>query len=129
MRNAARGGKKNPQESDIMELYLKITENGQDDTQLNLTDTTLRDGEQSPDIAFSSHIRLKIAELLFRTGFEIVEAGIPAMGSDEKDMILKIGQTKGNKKVAVWNRMNKKILRTHSIVCRILFTSAHPPRI
>jgi len=85
-------------------------------TQLNLTDTTLRDGEQSPDIAFSSHIRLKIAELLFRTGFEIVEAGIPAMGSDEKDMILKIGQTKGNKKVAVWNRMNKKDI-AHSFDC------------
>ena len=85
-------------------------------TQVILTDTTLRDGEQSPDIAFSPEIRIKIAELLFRTGFEIVEAGIPAMGSDEKDMILKIGELKGNKKVAVWNRMNKKDI-AHSFEC------------
>ncbi len=81
-----------------------------------LTDTTLRDGEQSPDIAFSSKIRLQIADLLVESGFPVIEAGIPAMGSDEKDMIAQICERKKSRKISVWNRMNRTDI-AHSFDC------------
>ena len=59
-------------------------------TRIVLTDTTLRDGEQSPDIAFSAETRLQIADLLVDAGFPIIEAGILAMERKKKDMIIRI---------------------------------------
>ena len=85
-------------------------------TRIVLTDTTLRDGEQSPDIAFSAETRLQIADLLVDAGFPIIEAGIPAMGSDEKDMIIRICERKENRKISVWNRMNRTDI-AHSFDC------------
>ena len=85
-------------------------------TRIVLTDTTLRDGEQSPDIAFSAETRLQIADLLVDAGFPIIEAGIPAMGSDEKDLIIRICERKENRKISVWNRMNRTDI-AHSFDC------------
>jgi 2-isopropylmalate synthase len=47
-------------------------------------DTTLRDGAQSEDIAFSVHDKLRITEKLDEFGMEFIEGGWP--GSNPKDL-------------------------------------------
>ncbi|NLD92897.1 MAG: hypothetical protein GX639_09540 [Fibrobacter sp.] len=52
-----------------------------------LIDTTLRDGAQAADIAFSSEDKLRIADLLYNSGIRFFEAGIPVMGDTEQNVI------------------------------------------
>lgn len=44
---------------------------------IQILDTTLRDGEQSPGIALQPHEKAEIAEQLERLGVDVVEAGFP----------------------------------------------------
>jgi 2-isopropylmalate synthase len=46
--------------------------------QVVIFDTTLRDGEQSPGIAYSVGEKVEIAEQLARLGVDVIEAGFPA---------------------------------------------------
>src|SRR2546423_395525 len=43
-----------------------------------ILDTTLRDGEQSPGVAFNISDKIEIANQLQRLGVDIIEAGFPA---------------------------------------------------
>jgi 2-isopropylmalate synthase len=45
--------------------------------QVQIFDTTLRDGEQSPGAAMTHEEKLQIAELLDEMGVDIIEAGFP----------------------------------------------------
>lgn len=81
-----------------------------------LIDTTLRDGEQSPGLAFSMEQKVKLAVLLDGAGIYQIEAGIPAMGSYEKDTIIKIMENRKNARISTWNRMNKEDIM-HSFDC------------
>lgn len=71
-----------------------------------LVDTTLRDGEQSPGYAFTKEQKVFIASILSDAGVYQIEAGIPAIGSYEKDTICDIMSNKKNAKIATWNRLN-----------------------
>ena len=45
-------------------------------TPIQIFDTTLRDGEQSPGAAMNHEEKLQIAELLDEMGVDIIEAGL-----------------------------------------------------
>ena len=48
------------------------------ESHIQIFDTTLRDGEQTPGVNFSFDERLKIAKQLETWGVDILEAGFPA---------------------------------------------------
>jgi methanogen homocitrate synthase len=53
-------------------------------------DVTLREGEQTPGVAFSEEEKIKIAGLLDGVGVEVIEAGFPSVSQDERRAIKKI---------------------------------------
>lgn len=85
---------------------------------INIVDTTLRDGEQKAGIALKLRDKIFIADILDRLGIYQLEAGIPAMGGEEKKSVLKIAQLGLKCKVASWNRLNVPDI-IHSIDCGV----------
>jgi len=49
---------------------------------LQILDSTLREGEQTPGVTFSVEEKLKIADLLDQFGIDIIEAGHPKVSND-----------------------------------------------
>lgn len=72
-----------------------------------LLDTTLRDGEQSPGIYFTNEEKLEIASRLDELGVGIIEAGIPAMSSEERNVLARLADSKLHAKILSWNRLLK----------------------
>lgn len=75
-----------------------------------IMDTTLRDGEQRPGCAFSPDQKLQIAQLLDRAGIHQIDAGTPAMGIEECEVIREIVANRVRANISVWSRMNEKDL-------------------
>ncbi|PAV07034.1 homocitrate synthase family protein [Methanosphaera cuniculi] len=57
---------------------------------INIYDTTLRDGEQTPDVYFSTDEKLDIARKLDELGVDQIEAGFPRVSENEKQSVKKI---------------------------------------
>lgn len=54
---------------------------------VTILDTTLRDGEQTPNVALSSEDKLKIAQALDELGVDIIEAGFAVNSEGEAEAI------------------------------------------
>jgi len=52
---------------------------------VEILDSTLREGEQTPGVTFTVDEKLRIADLLDRFGVDFIEAGHPAVSPDVKD--------------------------------------------
>lgn len=85
---------------------------------VKIVDTTLRDGEQKPGLALSMQDKIEIAKSIDKMGVYQIEAGIAAMGGEEKESLEKIVSLELKSKVSSWNRMNIKDIQ-HSIDCRV----------
>ncbi|MDH4122638.1 MAG: 2-isopropylmalate synthase, partial [Thermoplasmata archaeon] len=59
---------------------------------VRILDTTLRDGEQTPNVALSLDDKIKIAQALDDLGVDIIEAGFPITSEGEKEAVKAIGK-------------------------------------
>jgi len=69
-----------------------------------LEDTTLRDGEQTPGIAFSAAAKRRILNKLIDLGVRWIEIGIPAMGGQELEFIQSVVDRQDEAQLIVWHR-------------------------
>lgn len=82
-----------------------------------IVDTTLRDGEQKPGCAMNRDQKIAIARLMDEAGIYQIEAGIPAMGYYEIEMLLEISDHVKSAKISTWNRLNPDDIKS-SFACR-----------
>lgn len=83
-----------------------------------IDDTTLRDGEQTAGVVFANEEKIHIARMLARLGVHQIEAGIPAMGGDEKEAIKKIVDLELPVSILAWNRAVVSDVQ-HSLDCGV----------
>ncbi len=68
-----------------------MTEKHQSRT-IQVFDTTLRDGEQTPGVALTEEEKVRIAEALTNLGVDIIEAGFPVAGDAEAAAVKRIAE-------------------------------------
>ncbi|MEA3499101.1 MAG: homocitrate synthase [Campylobacterota bacterium] len=83
-----------------------------------INDTTLRDGEQAPYVAFNTEEKLLIAQQLYEAGADELEVGIPAMGLKEQQDLKEILALNLPIQIMSWNRATKSDLEA-SLECGV----------
>jgi 2-isopropylmalate synthase len=65
----------------------------EDPNRVQIFDTTLRDGEQSPGISLNTQEKLEIAQQLARLGVDVIEAGFPITSPGDFEAVEAIART------------------------------------
>jgi len=71
---------------------------------LILEDTTLRDGEQAPGVAWSKVQKMRIFNALVDAGVRWIEVGIPRMGGEELRFLQEVVDRQNPLNLVAWNR-------------------------
>jgi len=74
------------------------------DVNVLIVDTTLRDGEQTAGVAFTTEEKVQIAQMLDQIGVPEIEVGTPALGDCEAEAITAITSQNLNARLITWNR-------------------------
>ncbi len=85
-------------------------------TRFQLVDTTFRDGEQSAGVVFSTEEKIMMAIALDRAGVAWIEAGTPAMGTEEQETLRSLLALPLRATLIAWNRANLADIRA-SLSC------------
>lgn len=78
------------------------------DKRITLIDSTLRDGEQAPGVAFSREEKFDIAMMIADAGIDEIEAGIPAMGHEEVDFLKRLSSSDIKSRIIAWCRADMR---------------------
>ena len=65
---------------------------------IKFQDTSLRDGEQTPGIAYSFQDKILMTEKLCKLNVDSIELGFPAASKDEAEMVKEISMKNKNNK-------------------------------
>ncbi|NTV98668.1 MAG: homocitrate synthase, partial [Chlorobiaceae bacterium] len=76
-----------------------------------IIDTTLRDGEQAPGVAFSREEKTEIASLLDQAGVNEIEIGYPAISEEERVAIRNIASMNFHARLTCWARAKIEDIR------------------
>ncbi|HDZ86726.1 MAG TPA: 2-isopropylmalate synthase [Actinobacteria bacterium] len=74
---------------------------------INIFDTTLRDGEQSPGISLNTGEKLEIAKQLARMGVDVIEAGFPVTSPGDFEAVKEISTKVEGPTIAALSRAVK----------------------
>lgn len=85
-------------------------------TKFQLVDTTFRDGEQSSGVVFSAEEKINMALALDRGGIAWIEAGTPAMGTEEQETLRSLLALPIRATLIAWNRADIADVRA-SLAC------------
>ena len=75
---------------------------------IQILDTTLREGEQTPGVSFKIAQKIQIVKLLNQFGVDYIEVGHPVVSKDIFSFINKISKLKLNSKIIAHSRLLKK---------------------
>ncbi|HWI65041.1 MAG TPA: 2-isopropylmalate synthase [Symbiobacteriaceae bacterium] len=75
---------------------------------IQLLDTTLRDGEQTPGVRFAPHEKVEIARQLARVGVDVIQAGFPITSSGEFEAIRAIVRSVHGPVISAFARTTKE---------------------
>ena len=81
---------------------------------IKIYDTTLRDGEQTPGVAFSPQQKFQLAKALSDVGVDILDMGFPAVSQSEQDALRKVmmgkrrGEIRSELEILVMCRANRR---------------------
>ena len=78
--------------------------------QVQIFDTTLRDGEQVPGCKLNTPEKLIIAERLDQLGVDVIEAGFPISSPGDFKSVVEISKLVKNASVCGLTRANKKYI-------------------
>ena len=74
---------------------------------IQIFDTTLRDGEQTPGVALTKDEKIEIAKALDDLSVDVIELGFPTVSKGEEEAIKRITKENLNSKTCVLARANK----------------------
>jgi len=75
---------------------------------VQVLDSTLREGEQTPGVSFKISQKIEIAKMLNQFGIDYIEVGHPVVSKDIYSFIQKVSKLKLNSKLIAHSRLLKK---------------------